>query len=93
VYKIAAEYSVMLPVGIAVGMLLKALQYDQGFVSLLLYGVIQGLAAGAFIYILFFDMLPLLQVDNSQNRMLKIFISFLGFIIISSLIIVTTEHH
>ena len=78
-------YSVMVPSGIGIGM---AIGTVRGFVGRLVSGMLQALTAGTFIYVIFVEIFPN-EMDRSRNRLLKVVVMFVGFVIISCLRFVT----
>jgi len=85
VIRFGAVYSIMVPCGIGIGM---AIGTVRGFVGQLISGLLQALTAGTFIYVIFVEIFPN-EMDRSRNRLLKVLIMFVGFVIISCLRFVT----
>lgn len=85
IIRLGAIYSVMVPGGIGIGM---AIGTVHGFVGRLVSGLLQSLTAGTFIYVIFVEIFPN-EVDRDRNRLLKVLIMFVGFVIISCLRFVT----
>ena len=75
------------PVGIAIGILVAQ---QQGLFSLGLSTVLQGLATGTFLYITFFEVLPL-EFNCSRWRMQKVASLILGFGVMCFMIIYTHD--
>jgi len=78
-------YSIMVPSGIGIGM---AIGTVRGFVGRLISGLLQALTAGTFIYVIFAEIFPH-EIEHNHNRLLKVLVMFLGFVIISCLRFVT----
>lgn len=78
-------YSLMVPGGIGIGM---AIGTVRGFVGRLVSGLLQALTAGTFIYVIFAEIFPN-EIDRNRNRLLKVLVMFVGFVIISCLRFVT----
>jgi len=85
IVRFGAVYSIMVPGGIGIGM---AIGTVRGFVGRLISGLLQALTAGTFIYVIFIEIFPN-EIDRNRNRLLKILIMFVGFVIISCLRFVT----
>jgi len=85
VIRFGLVYSVMVPGGIGIGM---AIGTVRGFVGRLVSGLLQALTAGTFIYVIFAEIFPN-EIDRNRNRLLKVLIMFIGFVIISCLRFVT----
>ena len=85
VVRFGAIYSVMVPGGIGIGM---AIGTVCGFVGRLISGLLQALTAGTFVYVIFVEIFPN-EMDRNRNRLLKVLVMFVGFVIISSLRFVT----
>lgn len=81
VIRFGAVYSLMVPGGIGIGM---AIGTVRGFVGRLVSGLLQALTAGTFIYVIFVEFFPN-EVEVGRNRLLKVLIMFVGFVVISSL--------
>lgn len=81
VVKLSIAFSVAIPIGIGVGMGVGGI---HNFASGLISAVLQGLTAGTFVYVIFVEILPG-EVDRNRDRLLKVFIMFVGFCIISSM--------
>ena len=78
-------YSVMVPGGIGIGM---AIGTVRGFVGRLISALLQSVTAGTFIYVIFVEIFPN-EMDRNRNRLLKVLLMFVGFVIISCLRFVT----
>jgi len=85
VIRFGAIYSIMVPAGIGVGMLIGTV---RSFVGRLISGLLQAITAGTFIYVIFIEVFPN-EMDSKRNRLLKVLIMFVGFVIISCLRFVT----
>ncbi|XP_033634010.1 zinc transporter ZIP1-like [Asterias rubens] len=72
-------FSVMAPIGIVIGVLVT-----EGFNSIahgITSGVLQGLATGTFLYITFFEVLPM-EMSQPGDRLLKLLSTLIGFSVI-----------
>jgi len=85
IVRFGAIYSLMVPGGIGIGM---AVGTVRGFVGRLISALLQSLTAGTFIYVIFVEIFPN-DVDRERNRLLKVLVMFVGFVIISCLRFVT----
>ncbi|KAJ8247492.1 hypothetical protein GJAV_G00247030 [Gymnothorax javanicus] len=74
-------FSVMSPLGIAVGISVMAAQLES---SALIQAVLEGLAAGTFIYITFLEILPH-ELNSPERPLLKVLFILLGFSIMVAL--------
>lgn len=88
VVKLCIIFSVTIPLGIGVGMGVGGI---HNFVSGLISAVLQGLTAGTFVYVIFVEILPG-EIDRNRDRLLKVFIMFIGFCIISSMRFLMKAH-
>lgn len=74
-------FSVMSPLGIGVGISVMAAQLES---SALIQAVLEGLAAGTFIYITFLEILPH-ELNSPERPLLKVLFILLGFSIMAAL--------
>lgn len=74
-------FAMMSPVGIAIGISVMEAQLSSGA---LIQAVLEGLAAGTFIYITFLEILPH-ELNSSGKQLLKVLFILLGFGIMAAL--------
>ncbi|XP_067949685.1 zinc transporter ZIP3-like [Watersipora subatra] len=80
-------FSLMMPVGIALGM---AVGQVNGVAGLLLTAILQGVATGTFLFVLFIEIVP--SVISSSNPGFKMALMMLGCIFMTLLIVFTESH-
>ncbi|KAK2156241.1 hypothetical protein LSH36_218g04010 [Paralvinella palmiformis] len=73
--KICIFYSATIPAGMAIGM---AFHGFQSLPAQLTSAIIQGIAAGTFVYVTFLEILPA-EINTAKKRLLKVGFMFLGF--------------
>ncbi|XP_054714869.1 zinc transporter ZIP1-like [Uloborus diversus] len=76
-------FSLTSPIGIIVGFLV--VDFIKGVAMLIASGVLQGLAAGTFLYVTFFEILPH-ELNSGRDRMLKMLCLVLGFSVVTLLL-------
>ncbi|NXK90379.1 S39A3 protein, partial [Formicarius rufipectus] len=82
--KLALAVSLMIPLGISIGMGIESTQSTaSNFASLLL----QGMASGIFLFITFFEILAKELEDKSQ-RLLKVLCLVLGYAVLAGLVLI-----
>ena len=81
VVKLSLTVSAMIPVGMYVGMTLGIVHSTAGEVTSVL---IQGVAAGTFVYVVFVEILPA-EMNDSHNKLLKVLFLFIGLVIMTCL--------
>lgn len=81
IIKLGLILCAMIPVGMALGIGLGQVHSVWGGLS---NGIIQALAAGTFIYVIFLEVLPL-EINSNHDKLLKVFFMFFGFIVIAAL--------
>lgn len=74
-------FAMMSPLGIAVGIIVTEAQLTAGT---LIQAVLEGLAAGTFIYITFLEILPH-ELNSPENPLLKVLFILLGFSVMAGL--------
>ncbi|KAI4889524.1 hypothetical protein NFI96_010727 [Prochilodus magdalenae] len=74
-------FAVMSPIGIGVGIGVSSAQLQA---SALVQGVLEGLAAGTFIYITFLEILPH-ELNSPERQLLKVLFILVGFSIMAGL--------
>ena len=89
VIKLCVAYSLMIPVGMAIGMAIGGIHTFAGKLS---SAVIQAITAGTFVYVIFLEILPS-EINTDTDRMLKVLFMFLGFLLILCLRFVLDVHH
>jgi len=77
VLKLSLTLSAMIPVGMYVGMTIGIVPSWGGELASVL---IQGVAAGTFIYVVFVEILPG-EMNESRDRLLKVLFLFIGLVI------------
>lgn len=87
VVKLGLLFSVMIPVGMGLGLLLGQSTTAGGIMT---SGVVQALAAGTFIYVIFLEILPG-EINSHGDRFFKLCFLFLGFTLIAGVTAVTLE--
>ncbi|XP_070687715.1 zinc transporter ZIP3-like [Pempheris klunzingeri] len=82
--KLGVTVSLMIPLGIVVGMGIESAQTLAGsMVSV----VLQGFAAGTFLFVTFFEILSR-ELDNKQDRLLKVLFLILGYAALAALVFI-----
>lgn len=83
-------FSVTSPVGIGIGITIDDLTTANSIPALLTNGILQGLACGTFLFIVFFEVLP--HEFNSQraypSRLLKVLLLILGYSTVAGLLFI-----
>ncbi|KAL1006971.1 hypothetical protein UPYG_G00079980 [Umbra pygmaea] len=74
-------FAMMSPLGIAVGIGVIEAQLAAG---ILIQAILEGLAAGTFVYITFMEILPH-ELNSPENQLLKVFFILLGFSVMAGL--------
>ncbi|XP_013856979.1 zinc transporter ZIP1 [Austrofundulus limnaeus] len=74
-------FALMSPIGIAIGISVMEAQLSSGA---LIQAVLEGLAAGTFIYITFMEILPH-ELNSAGNQLLKVIFILVGFSIMAGL--------
>jgi len=75
----AVGLSATIPLGIVLGIFIR---HISGLIGSIISGVLQGFAAGIFIYIAFVEMLPT-ELANDNHNILKVMFYFIGFLIVA----------
>lgn len=81
--KLGVAVSLMIPLGAVVGITVQSVETLAGGVASLL---LQGLAAGTFLFVLFFEILSK-ELEQNQDRLLKVFFLVLGYSTLAMLLI------
>lgn len=81
-------FSLMMPFGIGLGL---ALGQIQGFTGLLLTAILQGIATGTFIYVLFMEIIP--STICHGNAFIHMLMMLVGCVLMTVVIIFTHSHH
>jgi zinc transporter ZupT len=87
--KYGLVFSAMIPIGVGIGMAVGSV---RGFVGQLVSALLQSLTAGTFIYVIFVEVLPS-ETDRGRNRLIKVLVMFVGFVIICSLRFIVVMVH
>ncbi|XP_056134787.1 zinc transporter ZIP1 [Lampris incognitus] len=74
-------FAIMSPLGIAIGIAVTEAQLESGA---LIQAVLEGLAAGTFVYITFLEILPH-ELNSSDRQLLKVLFILLGFSVMAGL--------
>lgn len=86
-------FSSTVPVGIILGVLVG---YTRGPIGRLISSIFQGLAAGTFIHVAFYELIPHELSDSNASgsvKLFKIFVLFLGFMIMAFIGFITSDGH
>lgn len=82
--KLGVTVSLMIPLGMLVGMGIESTQTLAGAVVSV---VLQGLAAGTFLFVTFFEILSR-ELDDKQDRLLKVLFLILGYATLAALVFI-----
>ncbi|CAK6979624.1 zinc transporter ZIP3-like [Scomber scombrus] len=82
--KLGVTVSLMIPLGIVVGMGIESTQTLAGAVVSV---VLQGFAAGTFLFVTFFEILSR-ELDDKQDRLLKVLFLILGYAALAALVFI-----
>lgn len=82
--KLGVMVSLMIPLGIVVGMGIESAQTLAGSVVSV---VLQGLAAGTFLFVTFFEILSR-ELEDKRDRLLKVLFLILGYTVLTALIFI-----
>ncbi|XP_022050403.2 zinc transporter ZIP3 [Acanthochromis polyacanthus] len=82
--KLGVTVSLMIPLGIVVGMGIESTQTLAGSIVSV---VLQGLAAGTFLFVTFFEILSQ-ELDDKQDRLLKVLFLVLGYAVLAALVFI-----
>jgi len=80
--KLAVTVSLMIPLGISIGMGIESTQSAAGNITSLL---LQGVAGGTFLFITFFEILAK-ELEDKSNRLLKVLFLVLGYAALAGLV-------
>ncbi|XP_003213317.1 zinc transporter ZIP3 [Meleagris gallopavo] len=80
--KLAVTVSLMIPLGISIGMGIESTQSTAGSITSLL---LQGVAGGTFLFITFFEILAK-ELEDKSNRLLKVLFLVLGYAVLAGLV-------
>ncbi|XP_068127290.1 zinc transporter ZIP3 [Hyperolius riggenbachi] len=80
--KMATLVSIMIPIGIAVGM---AIESNQNLASSITSVLLQGIAAGTFVFVTFFEILAK-EFEDKYDRLLKVLFLVLGYAVLAVLV-------
>ncbi|XP_062250771.1 zinc transporter ZIP3-like [Platichthys flesus] len=83
--KLGVTVSLMIPLGMLVGMGIQSAQTLAGSVVSV---VLQGFAAGTFLFVTFFEILSR-ELDDKQDRLLKVLFLILGYAALAALVFIT----
>lgn len=93
--RFAIVFSATIPIGIVLGV---GLGYTPGLLGRIISAIFQGLAAGTFIHVTFHELIPSeFLSDNesdiySNSKLCKIFLLFIGFIVMALMTLFTDSH-
>lgn len=82
--KLGATVSAMIPLGVVVGISIESAQTLAGSIVSV---VLQGLAAGTFLFVTFFEILAR-ELEEKQDRLLKVLFLVLGYGTLAALVLV-----
>lgn len=82
--KLGATVSLMIPLGAAVGM---GIESAQTLAAAVVSVVLQGFAAGTFLFVTFFEILSR-ELDDKQDRLLKVLFLILGYAALAVLVFI-----
>ncbi|XP_021234357.1 zinc transporter ZIP3 [Numida meleagris] len=80
--KLALTVSLMIPLGISIGMGIESTQSAAGSITSLL---LQGVAGGTFLFITFFEILAK-ELEDKSSRLLKVLFLVLGYAVLAGLV-------
>ncbi|KAF7641721.1 hypothetical protein LDENG_00273970 [Lucifuga dentata] len=83
-FKLAVTVSLMIPLGTVVGMGIESAQTLAGGVVSV---VLQGLAAGTFLFVTFFEILTH-ELQDKQDRLLKVLFLIVGYAVLAALVFI-----
>ena len=81
IVKLVLVFSVVIPIGIGLGM---AIGMSESIAGHAVSAVLQGLAAGTFLYVVFIDIIPA-ELNSAGDKMFKVLFMFGGFAVASGL--------
>lgn len=87
---VCVVFSLMMPVGIGLGL---ALGEIKGFGGLILAAILQGIATGTFIYVLFVEIIPSAMSESSGSNTMVQMLFMLAGCVVMTLVIVFSRHH
>lgn len=82
--KLGVTVSLMIPLGVAVGISIQSAQTLAGSIASV---VLQGLAAGTFLFVTFFEILSR-ELEEKQDRLLKVLFLVIGYGTLAALVLV-----
>ena len=88
VVKLSVVFSLMIPTGMAIGLGIEGI---TGVGAEMASAVIQGIAAGTFVYVIFLEILPA-EINQGEDRLLKVMFIFIGFLIMLCLQFALEDH-
>uniref|UniRef100_A0A8D0GPE1 Zinc transporter ZIP3 n=1 Tax=Sphenodon punctatus TaxID=8508 RepID=A0A8D0GPE1_SPHPU len=80
--KLAVTVSLMIPLGIGIGM---GIQSAQNMASSVASVLLQGIAAGTFLFVTFFEIL-VKELEDKNDRLLKVLFLVLGYTVLAGLV-------
>lgn len=80
--KLAVTVSLMIPLGISIGMGIESTQSTAGSITSVL---LQGVAGGTFLFITFFEILAK-ELEDKSSRLLKVLFLVLGYAVLAGLV-------
>ncbi|CAL4091940.1 unnamed protein product, partial [Meganyctiphanes norvegica] len=81
-------FCVTSPFGLGMGMGISEL--EQTLTIAVISGTLQGIACGTFLYVTFFEVLPH-EMNNGENRLLKLLFIILGFTAVCGVLYIDPE--
>ncbi|CAB1324589.1 unnamed protein product [Coregonus sp. 'balchen'] len=82
--KLGVTVSLMIPIGIGLGMCINSAQNLAGSIASV---VLQGLAAGTFLFVTFFEILSR-ELEDKHDRLLKVLFLILGYGVLAGLMLI-----
>ena len=85
--KLSLLFCSMIPIGILIGMGIGKIHNFGGYLA---SAIIQAIAAGTFLYVIFMETLPM-EFENDQDPFVKVVFVFVGFVLMACLRVVTVD--
>ncbi|NXG66723.1 S39A3 protein, partial [Hemiprocne comata] len=82
--KLAVTVSLMIPLGISIGM---GIESTQSAASSIISLLLQGIAGGTFLFVTFFEILAK-ELEDKNNRLLKVLFLVLGYTVLAGLVFI-----
>lgn len=88
ILKLSLVFASVIPIGIGMGMGLGEI---HGFTGKVVSAVLQGIAAGTFLHVIFLEMIPP-ELNEGEDQMLKVLFLFIGYLIMAGVSFVHLGH-